>query len=688
VNAFSAYGITPRAPDAFVLEGRVLRAGIPLEATSRFSDPVWRLEPAQLQRHERALSLNFFAFPDPMRLAAKVFAYTLLKRGDPDEGQVAISTVRKRVDELRRFCNWLSDHEHPLEHVNADQILAYQIHLLTALTTPGARQTALSTVRMLWTYREHLGIWGLAVDPRDIPDFGLPQCKAGRIENRTTRIPEKVLGPLLVWALRFVDDFSGDIILGRDRRAALLAEKNTKLPPGEARSKLEEFLRAQELAGRPLPGFRGRPNAQRITQMAGAGRSKSVVHRRLIEKTAAIVGTDNVNSLHIPTTGRVHEQLWTTGIGTDDTHEMAVSRLARMLQAACYIVIAYLSGMRDSEIKHLKRGCLSVRRDEDGTPYRWLVTGRAFKGETNPDGVEANWVIGEPAARAVAALEKLHSTETSWLFAPIPLGPGTGPAKNSTTEAMVGTATINSLNEFMAWVNAYCASRDFRDSIPDVDGKPWHLTTRQFRRTLAWFIARRPGGVIAGAIAYRHHSITMFEGYAGTSASGFRAEVEAEEALARGEHLFNMIDQHQHRTATGPAAPDMEHRLDDLATAASNFEGSVVADPRRLRRLMAIADPQVFPSRYVTCVYDPDKALCHRKLSDTTQPSLGQCQPLDCRNVALTDDNRRQWEQEITDLDDALARRPTLPPLLRHRLQKRQRDIQQLLSAATRQSTP
>lgn len=30
----------------------------------------------------------------------------------------------------------------------------------------------------------------------------------------------------------------------------------------------------------------------------------------------------------------------------------------------------------------------------------------------------------------------------------------------------------------------------------------------------------------------------MFEGYAGTSDSGFRAEVEAEQALARGEHLL------------------------------------------------------------------------------------------------------------------------------------------------------
>ena len=42
----------------------------------------------------------------------------------------------------------------------------------------------------------------------------------------------------------------------------------------------------------------------------------------------------------------------------------------------------------------------------------------------------------------------------------------------------------------------------------------------QLRRTLAWFIARRPGGVIAGAIPYRHLNVQVFEGYADTSESG------------------------------------------------------------------------------------------------------------------------------------------------------------------------
>ena len=147
------------------------------------------------------------------------------------------------------------------------------------------------------------------------------------------------------------------------------------------------------------------------------------------------------------------------------------------------------------------------------------------------------WIVGESAARAIGVLERIHRERargrTDWLFAPIKSGAAaSGRGEN---DAMTLAGTNLQINRFVSWVANYCAAQGRVDGIPDVDGKPWRLSTRQFRRTLAWYIARRPGGSIAGAIAYRHHSVQMFEGYAGTSASGFRAEVEAEEALARGD---------------------------------------------------------------------------------------------------------------------------------------------------------
>src|SRR3954465_10024840 len=37
------------------------------------------------------------------------------------------------------------------------------------------------------------------------------------------------------------------------------------------------------------------------------------------------------------------------------------------------------------------------------------------------------------------------------------------------------------------------------------------LSASQFRRTLAWFIARQPFGIIAGKLQYKHTSTLIFE---------------------------------------------------------------------------------------------------------------------------------------------------------------------------------
>ena len=252
-----------------------------------------------------------------------------------------------------------------------------------------------------------------------------------------------------------------------------------------------------------------------------------------------------------------------------------------------------------------------------------------------------------------------------------------GPGSKATapnTVLGVGT-TIEQLNAFVIWVNDRCRELGRNDVIPTVNGRPWRLTSRQFRRTLAWFIARRPGGSIAGAIAYRHHAVQLFEGYAGTSDSGFRAEVEAEQALVRGENLLAMIDQHQHTALSGPAKEEAEHRLDQFGNRAT-YAGSAVTDAQRLKRIMRRHDPAVYPGAFVTCVFDPDKALCLRQgtLRDT-EPVLANCRPLDCHNVALSPDNLDTWRGELANLDNYLARASVIPPLLAHRLQDRRREI-------------
>ncbi|CAM3880625.1 hypothetical protein MYFR107205_29575 [Mycolicibacterium frederiksbergense] len=162
--------------------------------------------------------------------------------------------------------------------------------------------------------------------------------------------------------------------------------------------------------------------------------------------------------------------------------------------------------MRDGEIKELRRGCLHVQRDDTGRIYRYKVSSRAFEGENDPRGIEATWVVGAPAARAISVLERMQPAATELLFAYHPLIQSES-SRGGQIRATTSSWAVTNLNAFITWVNDYCGERGRNDGIPNVNGRAWWLTTPQFRRTLAWFIARRPDGSIAGAIAYRHLSI-------------------------------------------------------------------------------------------------------------------------------------------------------------------------------------
>ncbi|WP_217368226.1 hypothetical protein [Kitasatospora sp. MMS16-BH015] len=174
----------------------------------------------------------------------------------------------------------------------------------------------------------------------------------------------------------------------------------------------------------------------------------------------------------------------------------------------------------------------------------------------------------------------------------------------------------------------------------------------------------------------------------GTSASGFRAEVESEQALARGEAYIAMIDAHEHLDLTGPSAEEAARRLADFGERAQ-FQGQLALDKHRLKRIMR-HDPAVYFGDYVTCVHDPAKALCDKAKRGGSDglPDHGGCKPLACRNVALTPVNVAAWTRVLVRLEQRMAMRPAMPPLRLHRLQQRHAEITEFLAANTRTESP
>ncbi len=669
--------------DALVLGERPLRPGTVVAETARFGDDIWPLGPAQLQHHQDRMRLNFALVPAAYRQTAKHLFYAMLS-GDlpPGERRPSIATTAALLVEVKRFFCWLehhfADHGLPpsaLTGLARADLRTYQEHLATAVSPERAARACIA-VRYLWRYRRVMDDH-LLFDPlREVAKWSMdPHFRPS--ENKTARIPEQVLGPLVTWSLRFVDDFAPDVLAAQRIWSKARDPKRLKLARNAEPTALLELLDTHVRDQRPLPGREGRVNLKFLSDVTGVTRARVSARRDLIERVAATVGVSERSCFDIAIQGQLDGQPWIEAISSDYRHPDSLAVLARMLQIACYTIIAFLSGMRDSEIKHVRRECIQTQRDSTGEPYRWRIHSRVFKGE-DVQGVEASWVVCESVARAVYALEQLQPVDQDLLFAALPHSPG---KKHLTGRALTSYTTSTQLNDFRDWINSYCTQRNRAEAIPPVHSRPWAFCTSQFRRTLAWFIARQPGGSIAGAIQYRHMSVHMFEGYAGTSDSGFRAEVEAEIALARGEHLLTATDAYEHAEYTGPAADEARRRLQEFGNQAA-FTGTVVTDQRRLARLIKNHDPAIYPGRYATCVFNPDKALCARArdVTGTLRPTLDDCKPLECNNVALTPDNLAALESELTILLDELADKPVLPPLLHHRLTSRAGAIAEFLA--------
>ncbi|WP_060887275.1 hypothetical protein [Streptomyces caniscabiei] len=117
----------------------------------------------------------------------------------------------------------------------------------------------------------------------------------------------------------------------------------------------------------------------------------------------------------------------------------------------------------------------------------------------------------------------------------------------------------------------------------------------------------------------------------------------------------------------GPAGAEAEGRLAEFARHTV-FDGQVVNDEARPRRIAPRHDPHVYPGTFVPCVHNPDRALCRAPAEADVQPVLADCQPLACRNTALTPANHEALSTDLTQLEDALddGVRPGCAFLARH----------------------
>lgn len=534
----------------------------------------------------------------------------------------------------------------------------------------------------LAAYRASLSIDALVLEPWKGKSARYIVGARRTAENITPRIPEAVLGPLIQWALFYVQIAAKDILAARAELAGYQRASSSSDTTISRSARLETWIAARHAAGRGLPECTPRyhvhhkgpdsavhsVNCALVGRMAGVDNISDRILRPILERAAETMGLepggmDTPISCH-PTTQRP----WRDRFSPNEVlHETS------MLVAACYIVCAYLSGMRESEIMQLQRGCHFTETTADGLIMRHKLRGTTFK-DHGRRGVPATWVVITPVAEAITVLEQL--TDLDCLFWPKRMGPSA-----VSYGAVVYSARF--LKAFRDHVNQAAATGAVPlAAIPDVEGVPWLLNSLQFRRTLAWHIANQPFGVVAGKIQYQHVSVVTFEGYAGQSESGFRSEIEAERQLQQMEDIVDRYEDYRNGVkAAGPGAAHIQRLFVEVQQELGDFPGHIV-DRGRIRAMLLHMGRTLYPGLLNDCFFDPTVAHCLKEVKGD-KPLIAQCVPSRCPNSCISERHLPVWEQAIATAKEHLSQR-RLPVLQRTIIEQQVADFSRVIAPLRR----
>jgi hypothetical protein len=151
------------------------------------------------------------------------------------------------------------------------------------------------------------------------------------------------------------------------------------------------------------------------------------------------------------------------------------------------------------------------------------------------------------------------------------------------------------------------------------------LGTARFRRTLAWHIARRPGGLVALAIQYGHMRTAISGHYGSRGRNGIHDLLDIETARATADTLAALNDDlATGGSISGPAA----RRAINAAAHAPTFAGAIVT-ARDARNLLSNPALAVYdnPHALLLCVHDPTRPSAVGKSSKTPRASIAASPP-------------------------------------------------------------
>jgi integrase len=649
-----------------------LAAALHAHLNGHYGSPVWPLAPLTQNPSASNNVIHWdncpAVFQDELRLAAwtmingQLRPAFLAERGTRLRARMSAGRLKATVRQWMHLAQWLiTQGIRSLAECSTSVLHDYGQHLLGARSNRGRVLDVLVALTRLRAFDQlsarPAGIGRPPWDEVGADDY-LPSAASAGGENAADPLAEQTMGPLLVWAMRMVDDFADDILTAwaETRRLTEIARTSTASPAGAAA--LHAYLGPLITDQAPLPATtnQGRTTLARyyIGGITGASRCQL---ERIVQREgliAAAAQRPGPCPLNVAVTGRIAGTPWREALDFNE-----VADLMRHLGTAAFIVCSYLTGMRPGEVLGLRTGCCpDPGPDAGGDAGRHLIRGCEYKTSTDEHGNhqsagterEVPWVAIIPVVNAIRVLERMVPN-SCLLFDHDAhdlhnLRPGTGSLKYG--------GLRDRIDAFIAWANAEAAAHNLGDQAisPDPHGR---VGTERFRRSLAWHIARRPNGLVALAIQYGHlRTSFVSEGYASRSRGGIHDLIDIETVRAVADTVAGLHDDLE--TGGGVSGPAARRAI-KAAACAPRFTGTTIT-ALTARRLISNEDAMIYdnPQALLLCHYKRAQALCHRDgIKDT--PSLGHCVP-GCGNIIRTDQHAAQLRDRAVILDKRAAHAP------------------------------
>lgn len=671
----------PDRPSPFAGDDVCLRAGLALPGGTRrprFDDDLWDFtEVIGLAVHIPLANrrFNFAAIGDPRwRLVAKELIMAVLAPRHPAVAELPrayrtplhLRSCAGRLGELTRFFRWL-DQRHVTALADVDThtceaYLAFRRYILDENGTvvgeqgPSVRRAAAQIVVDLVNYRDLFTADRVRPDVRPwggASASAVAEMRSGRDGNTTPAVDDEILQPMLAAALHLVHVLGPHAITLNEQireydrvDAARATRPHPTTPPVED---ILTVLAHYTTAGTPLPQHED----HEITKRLAAGWSADdpllpvatgilarQAGRRTIEPrwmprlrgpltdAVAAVGVEKVfvrDAEDAPTADGATRP-WSAPL-----HRSQAVAVVGIVRTAAIIVLAASSGMRSSELMELRVGCRRPIEEPIPGLKRYRIASKIVKGQPL-GGTDDEWVVIEPAFRAVELAEQLHPD------------PGHGVLLFSRFAFTVRYAW------FRNWVNSPPGQRLGLTPIPEGP-----VSLRMLRRTIALEMAYRPGGVLAAKLQLKHIATATTEGYAARP-GGAQAELLSEVNKHEADRNLDLVlaefrNYQQGILPAGPGARSLTAffaSIDAEITAASATAPKVQHNDRDILNLLTKRAKVLHlgPANY--CWFtDPSRALCLKIAGTPTadRPLIGMCDSARCPQATHHPIHRPVWAE-------------------------------------------